>query len=296
MGFKETIVKNLPTILTGLSIVGVGATVFFVAKVSPEAKKRYDKLKVEKQVKLSTEIEERITAENPDMPEAEVYEKTEEELATIPAIKQLPDIKDVAKEVAILYVPAVLMGGATIACIVAANTINLKRLTATSAALTASEEAFRLYKEKVVEQIGEKKAAEVIEKVAKKKTDENPPQTENNPSGATVIVTNDGDTLCYDEYTGRWFRSDIDKIHRVVNELNNRLNHEDWITLNEWYEELGLPAVKLGDDLGWDVMRGLIEPAYSSILADEEHGGIPAFVISFVVNPQPRYKYGDGMW
>ena len=292
MGFKENFVKHLPTILTVAGCLGIGGTVFFAVKVTPEAQRRVQKLKDEKNLEISKLCEKQYLAEHKDeTDEAQIFVGTQELMDRVPDKEYRPAFKDVVKEIAPLYIPAVLMGGASVAAFIGANSISVQRLTATSAALTATEEAFRTYKNKVVEQIGEKKAAEVIKKIAEEKVEKNPPVTESNPNGAPIIITGAGDALCYDSYTGRYFKSDIDKIHRIVNNLNERLLHEDYISLNDFYYELGLPQVTMGEQLGWNSMTGLIDLTFSSILADEEHGGGPCLVIDYLVGP--RYQYGD---
>lgn len=296
MGFKESFMKNLPTILTVAGCVGVGATVFFAVKVTPEAKRRVDNLRKEKENNISKQCEERYLAEHKGVTdEAEIFVGTQQLMDVIPEKEFRPAVKDVVKEVAVLYLPSVLMGGASIAAFVAANSISVKRLTATSAALTATEEAFRTYKNKVIEQIGEKKAAEVVQKIVQEKVDKNPPATEDNPAGANVIITGDGETLFLDELTHRYFRSDIEKIKRIINSLNARLIREDYISLNDYYDEIGLDRCNLGEELGWSIMgEGQIDVTFTSVTAykdSDKEIPIPCLAVGFHV--EPRYHYGE---
>ena len=306
MGFKQTFMKNLPTILTVAGCVGVGATVFFAVKVTPEAKRRVDNLKKEKEDDLYHQCEQQWLEENGYCPDGEHDGETPDDAELLVGATNLmdevpekylrPEIKDVAKEVAVLYLPALLMGGASIAAFISANTVSVKRLTATSAALTATEEAFRTYKNKVIEQIGEKKAAEVIAKIAEDKVKKNPPkldENDNTPGSIPVIVTGDGESLCYDSYTGRYFNSNIDKLRRIETQLNQRLLREDFITLNDMYDELGLPPVKVGEDLGWNVMDNEIDFDISSIIIDRNDREVPCTVLDLRNPPTNRYKYGD---
>jgi len=298
MGFKQTFLKNLPTILTVAGILGVGGTVFFAIKVTPEAKRRIDDLKDEKEKEIwdrcEEEAKQKLVEEGDENSEptnnqvAEIYDVVPKKEFRIAA-------KDVFKEVAVLYIPTVLMGSASIAAFVAANTISYKRLGATSAALTATEEAFRTYREKVIEQIGEKKASEVVERIAKEKVEKNPPKSDKNPDGQPIIVAGSGDTLLYDALTGRYFTMDFDEFKRRIVNLNFRLIHEDFISKNEYYSEIGLPPVADGDDYGWSVDKGEITPTYSCIMADVEHGERPCIVVDFLVLPGPRFRYGDGV-
>jgi hypothetical protein len=225
-------------------------------------------------------------------------------MEAIPDKEFKPAVKDMVKAVAPLYIPATLMCGAAVACFIGANTISAKRLTATSAALTATEEAFRTYKNKVVEQIGETKAKEVIEKIVQDKVEQDPPRFEKStdedgkPVESNVVITGDGETLFKDLWTNRYFKSDIDKVKRVINKLNARLLHEDYISLNELYDELGLDRAECGNDWGWHVMdEGLIDVEYTSVMAyadKDMETPIPCIGIGFRI--PPRYKYSNSRW
>ena len=304
MGFKQFFMKNLPTILTVAGCVGVGATVFFAVKVTPEAKRRIDNLKKEKEDEIYHQCESQWLKENgyckggenenADPDEAEILVGASNLMDEVPEKYFRPSPKDVVKEVAVLYLPATLMGAASIAAFVSANTVSVKRLTATSAALTATEEAFRTYRNKVVEQIGEKKAAEVIAKIAEDKVKKNPPKIDDNDTeGMPVIVTGDGDTLCYESYTGKYFKSNIDKLRRIETKLNQKLIHEDFVTLNDMYDEIGLPPVQLGDQLGWNAMDDTIDFHISSTIIDKDDREVTCTVLDLLDPPRERYTYGD---
>lgn len=306
MGFKQTFMKNLPTILTITGCVGVGATVFFAVRVTPEAKRRVDDLKKEKEDEIYHQCEKQWLEENGYCKDGEHEDETPDDadilvgatnlMEDIPDKYFRPEIKDVVKEVSVLYLPALLMGSASIAAFISANTVSVKRLTATSAALTATEEAFRTYKNKVIEQIGEKKAAEVIAKIAEDKVKKNPPkldEDDNTPGSMPVIITGDGESLCYESYTGRYFKSNIDKLRKIETHLNQRLVHEDFISLNDMYDELGLPPVKVGDELGWNVMDDTIDFDISSTIIDKDDREMTCTVLDLRNPPTMRYRYGD---
>ena len=301
MGFKQTFMKHLPTILTIAGCVGVGGTVFFAVKVTPEATRRFNRLKDEKNDLLFEECKQSYIEAH----KGEAVKDADVDLAAMDMMNEIPnkefnpDPKEVVKEIAPLYLPALLMGGASIAAFVSANTVSVHRLTATSAALTATEEAFRTYRNKVVEQVGEKKAKEVIAKIAEDKVKKNPPALdENDKHGAPVIITGDGESLCYETYTGRYFKSNIDKLRRVETVINQRLIHEDFISLNELYDEIGLPPVKLGDQLGWNVMdisgsRQVVEFAISSTIIDKDDREVTCTVLDLLNPPTERYTYSE---
>ena len=73
-------------------------------------------------------------------------------------------------------------------------------------------------------------------------------------------MTGKDTTLCYDAMFGRWFRSDVDTIIRAVNEINRKIVAGDmYASLNEFYDEVGLPPVEAGEYLGWNIDDGTIE-------------------------------------
>jgi len=178
------------------------------------------------------------------------------------------------------YIPAAITGCLSIFCLVGANSVNARRNAALATAYTLSESALKEYQEKVIETIGKKKEQTVRDAIAKDKIDRDP------VSSKEVIITEKGNTLCYDSISGRYFKSDIDKLKKVENELNRRMRDEMYISLNEFYYEIGLNPTSIGDDLGWNIDRGYIELNFSSQLSDD---GNPCLVIDYQVTP--RYDY-----
>lgn len=178
------------------------------------------------------------------------------------------------------YIPAAITGGLSIICLIGASSVNARRNAALATAYTLSESALKEYQEKVIETIGEKKEQTVRDAIAKDRINKNP------VSSREVIITEKGNTLCYDAISGRYFKSDIDKLKKAENELNRRMRDEMYISLNEFYYEIGLNPTKIGDDLGWNIDRGYIELNFSSQLSDD---GNPCLVIDYQV--APRYEY-----
>jgi hypothetical protein len=139
------------------------------------------------------------------------------------------------------YIPALAVGAATIGCIVGANHISLRRNAALASLYSLTEAAFKEYQGKVVETIGRNKELKVRDDISADQIRKNPPGTNE------IIVTGKGDVLCYDSLSGRYFRSNIEQIRRSVNELNQSLLSEMFMTLNEMYDAIGLSGTKLGN-------------------------------------------------
>lgn len=132
----------------------------------------------------------------------------------------------------------------------------------------------------MIETVGGKKEQEIRDSVAKDRLKRDPVVNKE------VIITGRGETLCYDTITSRYFKCDIEKLRKVENELNKRLINEMYVSLNDFYYEIGLQATDIGDDLGWNIGDDLINLEFSSQLAEDE---TPCLVVGYRV--APRYDF-----
>ena len=66
------------------------------------------------------------------------------------------------------------------------------------------------------------------------------------------------------------------------------VNGEDYISLNEFYYELGLDGSSIGDELGWNVADGLIELEFSAQLDTD---GTPCIVIDYTIAPKRGFQF-----
>lgn len=178
------------------------------------------------------------------------------------------------------YIPSVVTGATAIACLIGANSVHTRRNAALATAYGISQTALTEYKDKVVETIGEKKERAIRDEIAKDKIEKNP------VGSHEVIVTERDQTLCYDAVFGRYFKSDIDTLKRAMNKMNRNLATGDmYVSLNEFYNEIDLPSVEIGDQLGWKIDDGPIDLYFSSQLTADN---TPCLVIEYNVSP----KYG----
>lgn len=178
------------------------------------------------------------------------------------------------------YIPAVSTCILSAACIIGASSVHTKRNAAIAAAYKLSEKALIEYKDAVIETIGEKKELEVRDKMAEKRIEKDP------VSKTEVIITDKGTSLCYDSISGRYFKSDIETIKRAENVINKQMLSDMYVSLNDFYDELGLDFTKMGRELGWSVDDGLIDIHFSSQLADD---GTPCLVVEYYT--PPRYNF-----
>lgn len=179
------------------------------------------------------------------------------------------------------YIPAIVTGVTSTFCLIGASSVHSKRNAALATAYKLSETALTEYREKVIETIGEKREQTVRDKVAEERVKKNP------VSKNEVIVTNTGKTLCFDPISARYFYSSIEKIKRAENELNKEMLHafSGYVSLNDFYDEIGLDHTSVGDDLGWNTDK-LIDINFSSQLNDN---GEPSVVLDYAVAPNYNY-------
>jgi hypothetical protein len=244
--------KHSPEILTGLGIAGMVSTTVLAVKATPKAIKLIEIRKEELQLEDGK-------------------------------LKPIETIKTTWK----CYIPAAVTGSVSIACLVGANSMHLKRNTALAAAYKLSETALTEYREQVIETIGEKKEQAVRDKVAEKRLEKNPVE-----QNEVVASKKGGTTLCYDYMTDRYFESEIETIKKGLNRLNATMLRDDTVSLNDFYDEIGLPHAGIGDEFGWNastVGRNLIELSISYGPAGETDR--PCAIIAF--NPMPHPGYDD---
>lgn len=258
----KSLSRHSPEILTGIGIAGMITSTVLAVKATPKA---------------ITLIEERKEELNKNLFDENINKdyslKDHKEMDKLGA-------KETIKTVWKCYVPTAVTMTVSIACLIGASSVHLKRNAVLATAYQLSEAAATEYRNKVVETIGAKKEEAIRDKVNKDRIDKNP-VTKNE-----VIITEKGNTLCYDHMSGRYFKSDIDKINKAVNEINRQINQNYYVSLNDLYEELGLDGTSLGDLLGWNSDSGLLELHSSALLTDD---GVPCLVLDF--NNAPKYNY-----
>lgn len=239
---KLSMVKHSPEILTGIGIAGMVTTTVLAVKATPKA------------IRLIEDAE---------------YEKGD-------ALKPVEKVKVCWK----CYIPAVVTGTVSTACLIGASSVHVKRNAALATAYKLSETALTEYREKVVETIGEKKEQTVRDKVAAEQLKKNPVNEED------VVNTEKGTTLCYDPLSARYFHSDIEIIKRAENAINKRILSDicGSVSLNEFYDELDLPRTDMGYDVGWCVDH-MVDLDFSSHVTPK---GKPCLVVGHYNAP----KYG----
>lgn len=252
---KTAAVKHSPEILTGIGIAGMVTTTVLAVKATPKA----------------LDLIARADDEKFDNGHGEHLTKLE-----------------VVKVAWKPYIPAAVTCVASITCLIGASSVNAKRNAVLATAYKLSESALTEYREKVVETIGEKKEQVVREKIGQERVKQNP------VSNGTVYVTGTGEDLFLEPISGKYFKSDIERLRGIVNTLNERMYGDPFdgqVSLSDFYDEIPLKRTDISDDLGWRLDWGAIKVDYTPAICDDENSPYynkPCLALYYITPP----KYG----
>lgn len=141
----------------------------------------------------------------------------------------------------IAYIPSILFGISTIACIFGSNAMNKRTQASLISAYALLDNSYKEYKEKVRELYGEEVDDTIKEKIAKDKYE------------SKYNIVDSDKCLYFDNYSGRYFESMVEDILKAEYELNKELTVNGKVSLNFWYSLLGLCPIRGGDEIGWTV-------------------------------------------
>lgn len=227
--------RNRTKLMIYGGIGGMWFTVAYTAKYAPVVKAKIEEAKTD------------LNRKRREAAEAEGYAYFDQ----VDRLSLLDTVKVAGKYIIL----PVFIGGVSTWCLVKANSRNEATIATLAAAYSIADKTASEYKAAVKEVVGEKKETEIRDTVAKNAVVNNPPTQQ--------IIINGDARLYYDKLSGRYFQSDQNTIDRVCNVLNKRMRTEHYITLNEFYLEIGLQTIGIGDSLGWDLYHGDIEPYIS---------------------------------
>jgi hypothetical protein len=178
-----------------------------------------------------------------------------------------------------LYVPAIGSAVMTVVCIVAANRIGTRRAAGIAAAYTLSEKAFSEYKEKIIEKMGPKSEKAAREELAQERIDRNPVDER------MIISTGKGTDLCYEAFTGRYFRSNVQAIRKAQNDTTLLTINDGYASLTDFYNFLGLSQTTHSDEVGWNTDK-VLDIEITACLSPDD---IPCIYMGYNVTPTREY-------
>lgn len=176
------------------------------------------------------------------------------------------------------FLSTAAVASTTCVAIVFANRIGLRRATALATALTVSERAMTEYQNKVVERYGEFKEQEIRDSIRQDRVNAN-------PVDQREVIILGGDQLCYDAYSGRYFQSTMESIKHAINRLNYQIVHDNYASLTDFYNFIGLEGTSISDEVGWNVSE-LFDVQFTTTMSAD---GRPAIVLDYRVTPFKDY-------
>ena len=216
--------------------------------------------------------------------------KALDEIRTAEAIKgDKLTTKETIKATWKCYIPSAIELVVGDICIIGGSVTYHKRNAGLMALCSLSEAALKQYQNKIVEVVGTEKAEEIANAITEDKLQEKYQQqvtTLVDPENKQWVVLPDGRVPCFDEWSGREFYARKVDIEHAINECNKMLIDYDEICVNDYYAQVGLDGIDLGNDMGWS-SDSLIEIAFGSHLI----GDIPYLSIRFRTRPKLLKRY-----
>lgn len=240
-----------PAILSLLGTVGVVVTAVTAVKATPKALAQLEEKKIELK---------------------------DEELS----------VKETVVAVWKCYVPTAAIAFSTIACILGASLLGKHQQAALTSAYALLSNSYNTYKSKLRELYGEEAHQTIMDSIVKSKCSEVRIST----PGLMAVDTLD---FCpemeseivrtfYDVFSDRYFESTIDKVLQAEYHLNRNFALGSSVTVNDFYDFLGLDAIDAGDKIGWSGLSDIywIDFNHYCITLDD---GMEILVIEMVFEP-----------
>ena len=186
------------------------------------------------------------------------------------------NLLDFAKRNWMTYIPAAISLGVTIFAFASLHNVTYKKYQALAAAYSVSQLDLSELRSRMAEQVKVLKegASEKDKEVATKKL----PDT-------TMVIFGDEQVLCVDAITGRTFRSTPELLRKYCNNISEDLLSYGACPLNDFYAQIGLSQVDVGDELGWEGGQ-TIEPQFMPVITES---GSPA--IKVAIAPPARTNW-----
>lgn len=257
---EKLAVDNAPTLISAFAVTGTLTTAFLTGKATFKA--------------------------------AEIIRKREAEIELFEdAVKPEFGKKDKALLVWKEYIPPAAAVVVTVACIVTANSISASRLAGMAAAYKLSEKQYEEYKDKVKEKLGIQDEKRMRDELYQDKVRANPPSDD-----IQVLATED-EVVFLEAWTGRYFRSKMHLVKAAQNRINASLITEQYATLSDFYDDLGLKRTQESSEVGWS-LENPMDLDFTSALADGdsrpvivmEYSNLPTAIRSY----HPLYRRGVG--
>lgn len=179
------------------------------------------------------------------------------------------------------YIPSAVVCATTIACVFYSNKLNAKHIASITSAYIFLNKAYKEYQSKTIELCGEEIDQKIKSEIVKDKYEEGSFA----PFGEKLLF--------YEEHYGKFFERTMLEVLDAEYQFNRKLAKDNEISLNEFFDFLGLPRESIGDMYGWS--KEYIGNAASSYWVDFEHelvtmdDGMECYIIHMSSEPTLDY-------
>ena len=242
---KNGVQKHSPEILAGVGVVGVVASTVMACKAT---------------MKLNDILEESKETRN-KIREVESNPRYEEQYSHEDAKKDLTiNYTQTGLKIAKLYAPAVILGSASLGCLLASNDILRKRNAALSAAYMTVDKSFKEYRQRVVDRFGEEVEKEIRYNIKAEEITSTVVAEDGSETTITETVKTMDPNLYsdyakfFDEASPYWQKDPEYNFMFLKSQqqyANDLLKARGRLFLNEVYEMLGIDKTKAGQIVGW---------------------------------------------
>lgn len=184
-----------------------------------------------------------------------------------------------------VYVPTALVGVSTIVCILGANVLNKRQQASLVSAYALLEESYKEYRSSAKKVYGDDADEKIIAEMAKEV------YVASQDGWELYNPANDKDSerfLFYDFYSQRYFNAPMGQVINAEYHINRNLQLRGEVSVNDFYEFLGLEPIEGGYTTGWalDEMLegGLIWLDFENHLTKLDDG-MECYIISAMWSP-----------
>lgn len=231
----KAVKKHSSTLLCITAAGGVAVTAVLAAKETPKAISLLEEAKRNKATDMTV-----------------YYDNEPCEVKTSGKLTRLETVITVVPA----YIPAIISGTLTVACIFGANILNKRQQAAITSAYALLNEQFSRYKHKVVENHGIDAHEHIMQQLAVEKADSNHvivPGIFNEDTSLEFEGADEETLLFYDSFSERLFESTISRVLEAEYHINRNAALGMYPTLNDFYDLLGLEHTDEGDLYGWSL-------------------------------------------
>lgn len=249
--------KNIlpSTVLSTIAAIGVIITAVSVGKATPKAL-------------------ERIKADSKKNHDGNPYAYTKKEA-----------IKSSWK----FYIPSVVAGTTTIVCIFGIDILGKRQQASISSAYALLNSSYQEYKDKLKELYGEEAHQKIIDSIVSEKA-RDVYISSSDFVGTSSLYFDDRSIeerrIFYDVFSNRYFESTVAQVIEAEYHLNRNWSLGMDVTINDFYEFIGITGIDGGDEMRWFAYEdgiGWLDFSHRKTTLDD---GLEIYVIEIVFPPR----------